>query len=517
MRWGSPSMTARGRLAGMKMLIVACVAAAAGADVRVDVRQDAVDGPVSGRLVVSIVALASSHAGEEPNGAPFWTDPQPMYAAEVSGLARGGLVALDDTAEASGPALSALPAGRYRAQARLITTRRSSSWTRDAGNLFGEPVEFEVVGGDGRVSLALTRTTEARGWPARDGVELFEVRSALLSEFHGREVVLRAGVVLPRERDPGHAYPAVYEVPGFGGDHRGALRRGGRTGALDREVFWIVLDPESPNGHTLFADSANNGPCGRALVEELIPALEAKYDLAPRPEARLLRGHSSGGWSTLWLAIQHQDVFGATWSTAPDPVDFRRFQATDIYAERNLYERSDGDGGVQETPSMRSGDRVVMTTREENTGERLLGPNQTSGQQWASWQAVFGPRAVAGHPAALYDERTGVIDPEVARAYRAFDIGVLVRSAPEEYAAPFFRSIRVIVGDADDYFLNEAVALLRADLASMEGRFGPLEGEGHGIAIIPGKDHGSVLGTPEARAIPGEMLAHLTRHSLTRP
>ena len=36
---------------------------------------------------------------------------------------------------------------------------------------------------------------------------------------------------------------------------------------LARSAFWIILDPESGNGHTLFANSDNNGPCGDATLD----------------------------------------------------------------------------------------------------------------------------------------------------------------------------------------------------------------------------------------------------------
>ena len=46
----------------------------------------------------------------------------------------------------------------------------------------------------------------------------------------------------------------------------------------------------------------------------------------------MLNGHSSGGWSSLWLQVTYPDVFGGTWSTSPDPVDFRDFQRINLYA-----------------------------------------------------------------------------------------------------------------------------------------------------------------------------------------
>jgi pimeloyl-ACP methyl ester carboxylesterase len=223
------------------------------------------------------------------------------------------------------------------------------------------------------------------------------------------------------------------------------------AGVLARNAFWIVLDPESGNGHTLFADSANNGPCGEALVKELIPALEAKYRLAPEAKARLLRGHSSGGWSTLWLALRYPETFGATWSTSPDPVDFRKFQTPDIYSDINMYgvQQPTANGGeptFKPHSSYRAGGQSKMTIAQENQMEEVLGPDNTSAQQWDSWQAVWGPRNDRGHPAALYDPQTGVLDHALAEKYRPYDIADLVRREGGKYGPILHQRCRVVVG-----------------------------------------------------------------------
>src|SRR5207237_5249903 len=102
----------------------------------------------------------------------------------------------------------------------------------------------------------------------------------------------------------------------------------------------IALDPESGNGHTLFANSDNNGPRGDALVEELIPALESKFHLISQKGARIVSGHSSGGWAAMWLTLQYPQTFGACFAVSPDPVDFHCLERIDIYNMSNAY--SDG-------------------------------------------------------------------------------------------------------------------------------------------------------------------------------
>ena len=90
-------------------------------------------------------------------------------------------------------------------------------------------------------------------------------------------------------------------------------------------MIYVLLDESCPGGTHEFADSANNGPWGRALTTELIPYLEKKYRMQDQASGRLLTGHSSGGWAALWLQVTYPKLFGGTWPTSPDPSDFRSF------------------------------------------------------------------------------------------------------------------------------------------------------------------------------------------------
>ncbi len=528
------------------------------------------EGPLSGRLLISVIRPGATLApDEDPSNGPFWGDPQPLFAADATGLTPDHPALVGKGCDHSMEGIDQLAPGEYRAGARLICARQSSNWRNDAGNLISGTVRFTVAPDRPTVvDIALASQTAGRAWPAgprAHGAELFEVRSDLLSKFLGREVMLRAGVVKPTNFDPKRRYAAVYEVPGFGGDHfdaigvaEGRSRRGNDGGeaaqsSLDASTFWIVLDPESPNGHTLLADSANNGPCGRALVEELIPALENKYPLAAKPEARLLRGHSSGGWSTLWLALNYPGTFGATWSTSPDPVDFRALETIDIYSQHNAYyvggNRTDADtdrwslldkvpgalvcSNVPDAPdltaSFRREGRAEMTVKTEAQGEDILGPDNTSGQQWDSWMAVWGPRNERGHPAALFDPATGKIDRAIAEQYRKYDIADLLRKHPERYGPIFQHNVRIVVGGADSFFLNEAVALLKHDVDALPPlppllpllpppspslpQANHVAAKGY-IKIVPGLDHGTIFNSAEVREFPAEMLAYLKENGL---
>src|SRR6202043_214203 len=84
-------------------------------------------------------------------------------------------------------------------------------------------------------------------------------------------------------------------------------------------------------------NSANNGPYGDAIMNELIPYVESHFRIIKKPYARVLTGGSTGGWESLALQLFHPDFFGGTWTLCPDPVDFRRYQLVDIYKDENAF------------------------------------------------------------------------------------------------------------------------------------------------------------------------------------
>ena len=79
-------------------------------------------------------------------------------------------------------------------------------------------------------------------------------------------------------------------------------------------------------GTSCLCRSAKNGPRGAALIKELIPEIDKRYRTVDASTARFVTGHSSGGWSSLWLQVNYPETFGGVWSTAPDPVDFRDYR-----------------------------------------------------------------------------------------------------------------------------------------------------------------------------------------------
>src|SRR5262245_19642480 len=258
-----------------------------------------------------------------------------IAAMEVEHFAPGATIEMNPHLKSFPKPFSQARPGTYQVMALLDQNHTYAYHGEDEGDLTSAVVKVEDLNpAEAKsVELTLTRKTPARyRTEDTENIKLVEFQSPTLARFWGRAITMRAGVVLPPSygKDPKKTYAGAYHVHGFGGDHTGAWRQGSRlvkemSEAKSAEMIHIFLDGSFPTGHHEFADSVNNGPWGKALTEEFIPYLEKRFRLVNKPYARFLTGHSSGGWSTLWLQVTYPTFFGGTWSTAPDPVDLRSF------------------------------------------------------------------------------------------------------------------------------------------------------------------------------------------------
>ncbi|MEL6110937.1 MAG: alpha/beta hydrolase-fold protein [Planctomycetota bacterium] len=450
---------------------------------------DAAKEPQSGRLILFFVREEpGSRRGARPINGPFFGNPQPIASMAVSDWAPGTTIEFKD--EVSWPVPLSKLDGGYRVQALFDSDFTQRNHTAGPGNAFSESIPIKVSDEKSEtIDLELTESIPPFKLPAgTERIRFVEFRSDSLSEHYGREIRHRAGVVLPEawSKETTKTWPTVYVIPGYGGRHTGALGYRRRLNRLLPAVY-VILDPESPLGHHGFVDTENHGPRGTALVREFIPWLEKEFRLKQEVGARVVTGHSSGGWSSLWLQLQHPDVFGACFSSAPDPVDFRAFGTVNLYEATNLFETQEGE----DQPSFRTGvgsnERVRMTVRQETGMELAIHPDGGSGQQWDAWEAMFSPRDKAtGLPRAMFDSKSGEIDKSVVEHWKTFDIGRLVRRDWERFGKVLDQRVRLMVGDADSFYLERAVHLLKEEVGRHDH-----SGDGY-IEIVPGADHGTI-------------------------
>ena len=207
-------------------------------------------------------------------------------------------------------------------------------------------------------------------------------------------------------------------------------------------------------------NSDNNGPYGDALTKELIPYIEERFRAIGEPRARVLDGESTGGWGSLALKIFYPDFFNAVWSSCPDGVDFRGFQLINIYSYRNAYFDENGS----ERPSKREIDgRVDFTIRSECQMENALGEGDSwtlSGQQWGAWNATYGPRGSDGRPVPLWHAKTGVINESAISHWKRYDLRLVLEQNWKILGSRLRGKLHISVGEADSYYLNNAVHML---------------------------------------------------------
>ena len=72
-------------------------------------------------------------------------------------------------------------------------------------------------------------------------------------------------------------------------------------------------------------NSANAGPYGDAITQELIPYVEQKFRGIGQGWARAVYGGSTGGWEALASQVFYPDFYNGAWVFCPDVVDFRAY------------------------------------------------------------------------------------------------------------------------------------------------------------------------------------------------
>lgn len=196
-----------------------------------------------------------------------------------------------------------------------------------------------------------------------------------------------------------------------------------------------------------------------AFVKEFIPYIEKNFRAISNYHARFITGHSSGGWSCLWLLVKYPDVFQSAWSVAPDPVDFRSFQNINIYNDKNVFWIK---GPGQKRMLLRYPGIYKPSYKEISDAEFTLG----SGQQLPSFNAVFSKRGNNGNPESLYDRFTGMIDKKVVDDWKKYDIN-LILSSNIKLAKELTSRIHIYVGMNDEFYYDKSVSLFANTLTAL--------------------------------------------------
>lgn len=381
-------------------------------------------------------------------------------------------------------------------------------WNSAPGNLYSTPQKITVRQNDDRtIRISLDKTIPPIV-PPKDTkyVKHIMMESKLLSRFWGRPMHLGANVLLPEgfESHPNVHYPLVifhgHFPADFGGfretppdpnlkpDYSDRFHLAGYNKIQQERAYkfyqeWtgpnfprmIIIEIQHANPYyddSYAVNSANLGPYGDAITYELVPLIEKQFRGIGKGWARFMYGGSTGGWEALAAQIFYPDEYNGAWGACPDPIDFRAYTVVNIYEHDNAYY---AEAPWKHTP--RPGKRnylgeLAATVEESNYMELALGTNSRSGGQWDIWQAVYSPVGKDGYPKPIWDKLTGKIDRSVAEYWREhYDLGYILRRDWKKLGPKLEGKIHIYVGEADNYFLNNAVYLVENFLKSTKNPY----------------------------------------------
>ena len=476
--------------------------------------------PLDGRILL----IVSKDPTEEPRmqvGIDLKT--QQIFGIDVNALAPGGEAILDATVLGYPlQSLAAIPKGTYFVQAvlhRYETFHRADGhtvklpmdrgegqhWNLAPGNLVSTPRKVEIdPSRPETIPIVLDREIPPIPEPpATKFVRHERIRSERLSKFWGRDMFLGAHVLLPLGWDehPEARYPFVIfhghfpdTIEGFREEppdpnlkpvyserfHVDGYNRIEQEQAYRLYKDWtspgfpraIVVEIQHANPYyddSYAVNSENLGPYGDAIEYELIPYLEKKYRAIGAGWARFAYGGSTGGWEAMAVQVFYPDDYNGVYAACPDPIDFRAYTVVDIYEDGNAY-YEDAPWKRMPRPGHRDAfGRISATVEDMNRYELVLGTNGRSGEQWDIWQAVYSPVGRDGYPKPIWDKRTGVIDKDVAAYWKDhFDLtAILKRDWDKGLGKKLEGKLNIFVGEADNYFLNNAVVLAEEVLKSV--------------------------------------------------
>jgi len=414
--------------------------------------------------------------------------------------------------------LSEIPAGEYWVQAllhRYETFKRSDGhtvklpmdrgegqqWSRAPGNLYSVPQKITIdPQKEAIVKLTLNQIIPPIA-PPKDTKYIKHIRmqSKLLSDFWGRPMHLGANILLPEGFDshPNARYPLVIFHGHFPSDFGGfretppdptlkpefseRFKIDGYNKIVQEEAYkfyqeWtgpkfprmIIIEIQHANPYyddSYAVNSANLGPYGDAITYELIPYIEKQFRGLGQGWARFMYGGSTGGWEALAAQIFYPDEYNGAWGACPDPIDFRAYTVINIYQHKNAYYADNSWKRVPRPAKRNYLGELAATAEDANHMELALGTKSRSGGQFDIWEAVYSPVGADGYPKPIWNKLTGEIDHSVAEYWREhYDLGHILKRDWAKLGPKLEGKLHIYVGEADNYFLNNAVYLVEGFL-----------------------------------------------------
>jgi len=464
--------------------------------------------PLDGRL---LLVLSTDPSDEPRNQIDDTPRTQMVFGVTVDGWKPGEATVVD--ASAWGYPIRSLKdvlPGEYSVQAVLnkyTTFHRSDGktvklhadqgegqvWGSSPGNLYSKAQKLTVKPGGAPIAISLTEVIPPIVVPADTKyVRHIRIQSVALTKFWGQPMFLSAIVLVPEGFDehPNAHFPLMIfhdhfaadftdfrttpPDPNLKPDYSERFHLAGYNRIQQEEGYkfyqkWIspgfprFLIVKIQHANPFYDDSyavnsANVGPYGDAIENELIPAIEKQFHAIGQGWSRFTYGGSTGGWEALAVQVFYPDHYNGAFAACPDPVDFHSYMTINLYDDKNAYFLEGAHKRVPQ-PSMRDYlGHTLITTEDNGAYELALGDHGRSGDQLDIWQAVFGPVGADGYPAQIFDKVTGEIDHSVAEYWRQhYDLEAILERDWAKLGPQLKGKIHIYVGSDDTYFLNDAV------------------------------------------------------------
>ena len=376
-------------------------------------------------------------------------------------------------------------------------------WNTSPGNLYSKPIKISVSDTETQsYDIVLDKVIAEIEEPQdTEWIKHIKMKSALLSEFWGRDMYLGAHILLPKgfNEHPEAKYPLMVFQGHFPSDFGGfrttppdenlkpeyseRFHVDGYNITEQQEAYdfykrwnepdfprFLIIEIQHPTPYyddSYAVNSASQGPYGDALTYELIPYIEKMFRGQGAGWSRFLYGGSTGGWEALAVQVKYPDEYNGCFAACPDPIDFSAYCLTNIYKDENAYYAKSNHKKI-EVPAHRDYlGNVSSTVKESNHLELVLGDKSRSGGQFDIWEATYSPQGEDGYPVRLWDKMSGKINHDVAQYWlENYDLRHILERDWDKLGEKLKGKIHIYCGDMDNYYLNNAVYLMEDFLES---------------------------------------------------
>lgn len=141
------------------------------------------------------------------------------------------------------------------------------------------------------------------------------VRSSIILDISVPSACLertnKALVILPESYDGRETYPTLYLLHGHDMPYTDWLRLRPDLAQLATAHGMIIVCPDGANSWYIDSPEDPTSRYETFIAQNLVPFIDHHFRTRPEKTARAITGLSMGGHGALWLAIRHQDTFGA--------------------------------------------------------------------------------------------------------------------------------------------------------------------------------------------------------------